>query len=34
MSHTWMDMAGRLYLTDPALFRATSHRLVDLNEEL
>ena len=32
-SHTWhMDMAGRLYLTDPALFRATSHRLVDLND--
>ena len=32
-SHTWhMDMAGRLYLTNPALFRATSHRLVDLND--
>ena len=30
--HTWhMDMAGRLCRTDPALFRATSHRLVDLN---
>ena len=31
--HTWhMDMAGRLCRTDPALFRATSHRLVDLND--
>ena len=30
--HTWhMDMAGQLCRTDPALFRATSHRLVDLN---
>ena len=32
-SHTWhMDMAGRLCRTDPALFRATSHRLVDLKD--
>jgi protein phosphatase len=30
--HTWhMDMAGRLSRSDPALFRATSHRLVELN---
>ena len=32
--HTWhMDMAGRLSRTDPALFRATSHRSVELNGE-
>ena len=32
-SHTWhMDMAGRLCGNDPALFRATSHRLVDLKD--
>ena len=32
-SHSWhMEMAGRLCRTDPALFRATSHRLVDLND--
>ena len=32
-SHIWhMDMAGRLCRTDPALFRATSHRLVDLKD--
>ena len=30
--HAWhMDMAGRLSTSDPALFRATSHRLVELN---
>ena len=33
-AHTWhMDMAGRLSRTDPALFRATSHRSVELNGE-
>ena len=32
-SHSWhMDMAGRLCRSDPALFRATSHRSVDLND--
>ena len=32
-SHSWhMEMAERLCRTDPALFRATSHRLVDLND--
>ncbi len=32
-SHTWhMDMAGRLSQSDPALFRATSHRLVGLDD--
>ena len=32
-SHAWhMDMAGLLCRTDPALFRATSHRSVDLND--
>ena len=31
-SHSWhMDMAGRLCRSDPALFWATSHRLVDLS---
>ena len=31
-SHSWhMDMAGRLCRTDPTLFRAISHRLVDVN---
>ena len=30
--HAWhMDMAGRLSRSGPALFRATSHRLVELN---
>ena len=32
-SYSWhMDMAGRLSRSDSALFRATSHRLVDLND--
>ena len=32
-SHSWhMEMSGRLCRTDPALFQATSHRLVDLND--
>ena len=32
-SHSWhMEMSGRLCRTDPALFQATSHRLVNLND--